>query len=1020
MSAPKAFQKATIKRVLRAFERRRRVRRFLVADEVGLGKTVVARGVIDCMMRRKQDDGPLRVFYVCSSLAIAAQNRGSLLKVISDPEVRKRAVCDVDRLTLAPNRILPKDVPLHLYTLTPDTSIPDRRGMHRSGTAPERALLHNLLASRYPSLVKEEWLRRNAIASWEDWKRWSGCKPSPSLRRAFFLILREQCRLRPNQHLPPAIQRKLDEDPLEAISLLRIALAKTGLYKLVPDLVIFDEFQRFQDLLDDGDKSSDIAREMVRIGRKGPAVLLLSATPYRLYGGDVGHLFGGVRHHEQFFHLVEWLFGSDGWAHSERLVLEDLFQRYGDALRSGDPSGDATRTVKTQIEKRLRMVIARTERFGHEAGQGTAGPIDLSAPLNTLDLQAFRHMVKCFRGNAAERASGAGAAVAYWSSVPLPMQTLGPDYKAWGSAQRSPPGKKALRLTKSDIGHFRGPTKWPHPKLRAMCEQFHPEKLVVPWLSPSMPWWSLSGRWKISSEKALLFSRFRAVPRAVAGLMSFDIERHLLRQSDLRFRDVTKRSLLGPQRANLAYFHPSVALGRLIDPWQLKASSVKDLVRYADAEIKSNLTRLGVEIRDWGDRSRALPELLILLERRLGFWEYSLKAWRRLAASVARTEDAGGTSLRARVDEWDAAVHGKLEAVNPREFKILANAALSSPGSVLLRSLERHRVILDDGADSFYCALRVSWEGLRSYLNNPWMDASIKGHGDYRSRISRAILDGNLESVLDEHLWVTRALRHLDSKALVDQLTTALSLRTSDVKFHGLKDRESDYHLRSHAVLAFNQAVRRHRPGTAESRESAVRTEDVRIAFNSPFWPHVLATTSVGQEGLDFHAWCAAIVHWDLPGNPVDLEQREGRIDRYAGLSVRRILAQTSPPARVDVGCSPWEVLANQIEQTSQGDSSGLAPWWTLDGARIKRFVFDVPLSEARARFKELKQQRLLYRLTLGQPDQEDFVRVFSRRNISPDDIVAATINLSSIFYDGSPTSMNCSRDAQVLSNETS
>ena len=106
MSAPKAFQRATIECALRAFDRRRNVRRFLVADEVGLGKTIVARGVIERMMRRKQGRGPLRVFYVCSSLAIAAQNKDSLLKVIEDPGIRGRAACDVDRLTLAPNRIL--------------------------------------------------------------------------------------------------------------------------------------------------------------------------------------------------------------------------------------------------------------------------------------------------------------------------------------------------------------------------------------------------------------------------------------------------------------------------------------------------------------------------------------------------------------------------------------------------------------------------------------------------------------------------------------------------------------------------------------------------------------------------------------------------------------------------------------------------------------------------------------------------------------------------------------------------
>ena len=31
---------------------------------------------------------------------------------------------------------------------------------------------------------------------------------------------------------------------------------------------------------------------------------------------------------------------------------------------------------------------------------------------------------------------------------------------------------------------------------------------------------------------------------------------------------------------------------------------------------------------------------------------------------------------------------------------------------------------------------------------------------------------------------------------------------------------------------------------------------EIRAAFNSPFWPFVLATTSIGQEGIDFHWWC--------------------------------------------------------------------------------------------------------------------------------------------------------------------
>ena len=78
-----------------------------------------------------------------------------------------------------------------------------------------------------------------------------------------------------------------------------------------------------------------------------------------------------------------------------------------------------------------------------------------------------------------------------------------------------------------------------------------------------------------------------------------------------------------------------------------------------------------------------------------------------------------------------------------------------------------------------------------------------------------------------------------------------------------------------------------------------IRTDDgehvsqdaVRAAFNSPFRPFVLASTSIGQERLDFHPWCHRLIHWNLPGNPVDLEQREGRIHRYKGHAVRRNVA---------------------------------------------------------------------------------------------------------------------------------
>lgn len=1001
MSTPKAFQQFTTTEVLGAFDSRRRVRRFLVADEVGLGKTVVARCVIEGLMKRKRrtSTAPLSVFYVCSSLAIAAQNKGSLLKVLGDPELQKRANCDVDRLTLAPNRILPRDVPLHLYTLTPDTSIPDRKGRHRSGAAQERALLHNLLKERYPDLVRlarlGEWLCRNATSSWKWWKTSETTQPDPSLSAAFFPILRRQLELTPGQHLPTAIERLVRQNPLEAIKLLRVALAKTGLDRLAPDLVIFDEFQRFQDLLAGEDRGSDIAREMVRVAPEGPAVLLMSATPYRLYGGDLESAFTEAPHHEQFFELVEWLLGGDADAREERAALEGAFRRYGDALRSSEPVGPSAQLAKAEIETRLRPIIARTERFAHEAGRDMAENVALPAPLQPDDLEAFRHLYGCFSENNGEAARGvAGAAVAYWSSVPLAMQTLGPDYVAWKSATRLPVPRPAMGLSQRQVQRFKGPPAWSHPRLRGFADRFGPRHLATPWLPPSLPWWPSAGPWKDTPpEKVLLFSRFRAVPRAVAGLMSYDVERHLLLGEGISFDSVTKKTLLGPQRENLAFFHPSWALAQLIDPWRFRAAQHRPHRKEAFDIVRQALAERSIQVVANNGRVRPLPELLIQLERRLGTWQWSLAAWRSFAQSVARSDEPGEMSLSARVDQWDDAVSGSLSELTRSEAEVLARAALASPGAAMARSAVRHGIDLAtfEGVRS---ALQASWEGLRSYLNNPWMNAAIAGKGNYRDRISRAILDGNLEAVLDEHLWVTATLRHTGPKDLFKELTTALSLRTSDVKMYGLGS--DDFNLRAHAVLAFTQAVRRHRPEAAADTEPPDRADDLRIAFNSPFWPHVLASTSVGQEGLDFHAWCSTVAHWDLPGDPVDLEQREGRVDRYAGIATRRVLAARYAPAAFDVaeGESPWAVLAGRIEEKFRSDPTGLAPWWITEGARVRRIVFDVPLSEAQARFEELRQQRMLYRITLGQPDQADLVRALKDR-LRPEDVVKATINLS-------------------------
>ena len=61
MTEPKAFQIATIRAVMKALRSSRPHRHFLVAVEVGLGKTVVAQGVISELMlqKRREANRPL-------------------------------------------------------------------------------------------------------------------------------------------------------------------------------------------------------------------------------------------------------------------------------------------------------------------------------------------------------------------------------------------------------------------------------------------------------------------------------------------------------------------------------------------------------------------------------------------------------------------------------------------------------------------------------------------------------------------------------------------------------------------------------------------------------------------------------------------------------------------------------------------------------------------------------------------------------------------------------------------------
>jgi hypothetical protein len=169
----------------------------------------------------------------------------------------------------------------------------------------------------------------------------------------------------------------------------------------------------------------------------------------------------------------------------------------------------------------------------------------------------------------------------------------------------------------------------------------------------------------------------------------------------------------------------------------------------------------------------------------------------------------------------------------------------------------------------------------------------------------------------------------------------------------------------------------------SDDGQAGAREGQVRRAFNSPFWPFVLASTSVGQEGLDFHAYCHAVVHWNLPSNPVDLEQREGRVHRYKGHAVRKNVATVCGADALASGeHDVWASLFDLARDRTPTDH-GLVPYWLYplpDGAHIERHVPALPLSRDAYQLEALRRSLAVYRMVFGQPRQDDLMAFLLER----------------------------------------
>jgi hypothetical protein len=1012
--------------------------RFLVADEVGLGKTLVARGVIAKTVEHLWDRRErIDIIYLCSNADIARQN----IRRLTIPGLNQ--FIPAKRITLLPISMRQQNgrnfqnEKVNFIPLTPGTSF----HLHSQfGVVEERILLYYALREAvempmdgamqiFSGDAGKARFRYNYVEMFDP-KTIDATMKAAFLReleaeenKALLTDLAQLCQLFQQSRWEV---RQANRDRHKAIiSGLRGLLARTCMGALQPNLIIMDEFQRFKQLLNQETPAGELAQML--LNQDTARVLLLSATPYKMYTLSDDE---EEDHHTDFLETLNFLFDDPLAGQTFRQTLRDYRQsliQYGNRREEGR-DWERLSAAKTAVESRLRQVMARTEKLTASADRNGMfrDVVSGEAGLQSQDLIGYVGLQQV------AELIGHSNMLEYWKSAPYLLNfmegyqfkrlfdgALGMPTKASALAQVLADNPQLL-VSQADMANYQALDPGNARLRQLMADMIESGAWQLLWIPPSLPYYRLerpfAGRKKEQLTKRLVFSAWHVVPKAVASLLSYEAERRIMRLFKKAATNELYDSLRGRLQITrsherltgmpvLALMYPSPALAELGDPLthytRRNGSGLSDATTLLDAvqsEIEKRLAHLPMNWSAAGPADEswywAAPILLDLVADAQGTRDW----WQaENLAALWSGEGRAGEDFSAWAEHVAAAQtlftqsHPNLGRP-PEDLSLtLAQIAVGGLGNIGLRALSR----ISGGESSLTAvslrlhAAAIGW-AFRSLFNTPEAGALIQGlyketDRAYWQKVLAYTIAGCLPAVMDEYSHILREALGLveDGQegvwaAVAASMRTAIQLRTASLKTDGFDVEPAnapvvydyDFRWRSHFAQRFGDIH-------GENDRKEVRKEAVREGFNSPFWPFVLVTTSVGQEGLDFHQYCHAIVHWNLPANPVDLEQREGRVHRYKGHAIRKNVAHDYGASAINENTrDPWQALFAAAQSINGSD---LVPFWIYPEkgkarAFIERHTPIMPLSRDAHRLLALRRGLTIYRMVLGQNRQEDLV----------------------------------------------
>ena len=980
----KDFQRATVDRCFELYKTGQK--RVLVADEVGLGKTLIARGAIAKLANyhKQTGDDLFKVLYICSNTSIANQN---IRKLKIYDGVTVDGVSDT-RLSMQHLKIFEQENDpavragyIQLIPLTPATSFNLTSGQ---GNAPERALIYTVL-KRLPEFSGYEDRLSSFLTQWAT--KGFGWYAGEMERRVEACDIQSKGRY--IRELAQEIRSKMSDEliadikaaKVDAISQLRILFAQISIARLDPDLIIMDEFQRFRELITASPDSE--TGMLTNAFLKGETnTLLLSATPYKLYQTLEEAAESGVdEHYQEFLELMRFLFSDD----EKQMHFEETWNDFSNSLREVSSDFGTIINIKSQAEQEMYSSICRTERLLVDESGSFVDDSKAKASLSITDADIESFVV-------AENLSDTiHIPVEYVKSCPYLLSFM-EHYKYKSDIKRlKPPMKPAVRkflfVDERKLRSYE-----PLPPNNARLEQLMntalangAEKLL--WVPPSIPYYQPGGvfKGKDNFSKVLVFSAWEMVPRMIACTLSYECER----------RTIGKLYANEPDKRNKGFLVEESSMGGVFKrktvtryPYRkLTENRIKSLITASQtlADFYNPVEHMGESLNEI--RKGIKKQIQPLLD--------GIKREYRVTERGAPDMDWYWTAPLLfdefmRFNVWP--VNKKIampERKMPSDLAdTLTSMAIASPAICAIRVFKGNRTLAEklakEVADTFDKPEGIAVVEL----------AYGKSDDAHYKNVLKYCVDGNFAAMLDEYAHV---LNDSNMESLCNQMCEALQATTASysvdtyTSFTGSK--KSQIRMRSHFAVGFYQ--------TQSDAKTSQRKENLRTAFNAPFRPFVLATTSIGQEGLDFHNYTRKIMHWNLPHNPIDLEQREGRINRYKCLAIRQSLAQEYKGA--DFTKAVWDEVFERALHDKDDNAPELVPYWCLpDGGAVKieRIIPMYPYSKDKAVYDRLLKILSLYRVTMGQARQEELLE-YLFNNREADELKELFINLSPITKEG-------------------